>query len=660
MALIRRGGDREVTAKTVREKWDRGVKSTREQREQAAVNQMFLRNRHWVYWNKGQNRLEEMPRHPSRVRATVPRIGPDSRGILAKLLRRELVFDVPPSSPDDVAVRGSRIAEAALAQAHHEHDWEAVRSDHANCVWSDGVGGLCVEWDYTMGPKVATDDRGRQIGTGDVKLSTVSLNEMAFEPGTRNAEKSRWWIRGVAMPPAEVKETYGLAKEPNADARALDIVARHSISAESAEATPLTMVFTYYERPNNEHQGQVLTVVGDEIIDQSPWPFPFDDRLNVALAVVIPVHAAWYGHTPVTDAVPVQAAYNMSWSSIIEHMKLAGNARLWVPQGSVDDIEELSDTPGEAVEYVSINGMRPDYQSPPSMPDWWIRQPGMLEATMDDILGRHDVSRGEAPSGVESGIALSILSENDDTPTGALAKNIAEAWGRAASMALKLWETNVKDTRTSIVMYGGVPEPVRWTGGNLVGQTTARVPLDSVMPRSRAAQAAYALQLYDRKIIATPAELAKVADLPDQDDLLDGIDPDTARARRENHWLAVATPRTVMEFDDHGNHIKIHRDFVRSERYENLPPETQQMVLDHIEAHEIMAAQQAAMQTQAAMVNPVAASMPTGQTKPIPADDLQTAQALALAAGPPTGASMPAPPEAGPAPSPLPEGDMPT
>ena len=90
------------------------------------------------------------------------------------------------------------------------------------------------------------------------------------------------------------------------------------------------------------------------------------------------------------------------------------------------------------------------------------------------------------------------------------------------------------------------------------------------MPRSRAAQAAYAMQLYDRGIIKTPGELAKVADLPDQDDLLAGIDPDTARAQRENYWLAIGTPRTVDVIDDHQNHLKLHRDFMRSERYEYL------------------------------------------------------------------------------------------
>jgi hypothetical protein len=634
--------EKPLSASVIREKWDRSLRHSRFEREQAAVNGMFLRNRHWIYWNRSSGRLEELPREPSRVRATVPRVGPDSRRIIAKLMRRNLVFDVPPTSPDDAAMRAARIGESALVEAQRKQSWEDARHEHANCVWEAGVAGLCVEWDWRVGTPIGMDEQGRPIGTGDVKLSVVSIHEIGCEPGTRDLEHARWWIRGVALPPPEVKDLYGLPKEPKADARAIDTIWRVTDS-EQWTNVPLTMVLTYYERPTGMRQGVVATVVDGEVVDGGPWPFPFDDRLNISVAHVEKIHGKWYGHTPVSDAVGVQALYNASWSSIVEHMKLAGNARLWVPMGSVDDIEDLSDLPGEAVEYNPINGLSPEYKAPPTMPDWWIRQPAMLESAMDDILGVHDVSRGEAPTGVESGIALSILSENDDTPVGALARSLGECWGRACTMVLKLWEANVQETRDATVYSGGnIPEAVRWSGKDLMGQTTVVVPLDSVIPRSRAAQAAYAMQLYDRKIIQTPVELARVADLPDQDDLLSGIDPDTARAQRENYWLAIGSPRTIDIIDDHQNHLKIHRDFMRSERYENLPEEVQVLIRQHCQAHEMYAAQAAAEQVQAMGVSPLAAMLPTTGTKPLPTENL--GQAMAAGTMVPQSAMSPAGP----------------
>lgn len=622
-----------ITASKVRELWDKGVKSTRQEREQAAVNMMFLRNKQWVYWNRASGRLEEVPRSPERVRATVARVGPDSRRIIAKLMRRPLQFEVPPTSPDDAAIRGSRIGESALAEAHRKQRWEQTRIDHATSCWEGGVAGLMVEWDASVGTPIGVDEMGQRVYTGDAKVTALSIHEMACEPGTRDIETARYWVHGVALPPPDVQAMYDLDVEPQADARAVDLVHR-MVDGERSEMTPLTMVFTYYERPHSMSEGQVMTVVGNRIVRQSPWPFPFKDRLNVAVAVPEVLHARWFGHTPVSDAVQVQALYNASWSSIIEHMKLAGNARLYVPEGSVQNIEEWTDTPGEAVEYNPINGQRPQYEAPPVMPEWWIRQPGMLEKAMDDILSIHDVSRGSAPTGIESGIALSILSENDDTPVGTLARALGDCWARATSMVLKLYEVRVNESRTSTVQLGmGIPESVRWTGGDLLGQTEVEVPIDSVMPRSRAAQAAYAMQLYDRQIITTPAQLAKVADLPDQDDLVSGIDPDTARAQRENYWMTTGQARLVERTDDHANHINIHRDFVRSERYEYLPEESKTMLQQHMEAHVMFAAQQAAEQGQAAMFSPLAAMLPTVDTQPLNVSDPQTAAVLAQMAG---------------------------
>ncbi len=623
----------EMTPTKVREKWDKGVRGTRSEREQASVNSAFIRNKQWVYWNRGTGRLEELPRSPQRVRSSVPRIGPSTRRIMSKLTRREIVFDVPPKSPDDAAVRSSRIAEAALAEVHRRDDWETARVDHANCVWEAGVAGICVEWDHRVGDEVLTDEQGQTIRTGEVKLTVCSLHEIAFEPGVRDGERARYWIRGQALPPDEVQSMYGLPEAPKPDARAVDTIYRLAEQSEQGEQTPLVMVLTYYERPMNGSEGRVMTVIGEQVIEDAPWPFPFTDRLNIALATVDTVHGRWIGHTPVTDAVPVQAVYNASWSSIIEHLKLAGNARLWVPMGAVDDIEELTDTAGEAVEYNPINGREPEYKTPPSMPDWWIRQPGMLEDALDDILSVHDISRGEAPTGVESGIALSILSENDDTPVGSLAKSLGECWGRVATMVLRLWAQNVQETRKAIVMVGGgVPFMQEWTGGDLDEEAVAIVPLDAVMPRSRAAQAAYAMQLFDRGIITSARSLAKVADLPDQDDLIEGIDPDSARAQRENYWMSTGAARTVDVIDDHANHIGIHVDFVRSERYEQLDEATQLIVRQHVIAHEIYAAQQAAAQAQAAGFSPLAAMLPTEQTPVLPNENLAAAAAMQAAA----------------------------
>ena len=618
------------TAKMVRDAWDKGSRAIRQERQNAMLNQCFLLNQHWNFWNPASGRLEEVPRNPDRVRATVAKVGPDSARILAKLTSRPLVWEVPPKSPDDTAIQASRTSEAALAEVAREQGWEEIRFDHAHVAWTAGVGGIAVEWDDTVGTTIGVTPDGLEIKTGDVALTVVSIHEIVVEPGTRDARKARYWIQGIAMPCQEVKDIHGLDKLPPSDARAVDGVYRSGNGSGSMDV-PLTMVYTYYERPMAGKPGRVATVIDNTIVKQGPWPFPFTDRLNLAMCKVSPIHGKWVGHTPVTDAVPVQAAFNASWSSIIEHMKQAGNARMWVPYGTLEDLEDLSDLSGEAVFFNPINGQRPQFESPPSMPDWWVRQPDMLGSQMDNILGQKEVSRGGAPAGIESGIALSILAENDDTMIGRFGRNMADMWGDIASMVLKVYEARVTESRSAMVQMPNarVPEVVKWNGAMLNGHTSAYVPTDAIQPRNRSAQQAYAFQLYDRGIIKTPQELAKVADLPDSDDLLAGIDPDTARAQRENAHLSAGQPRTVDTIDDHQNHIFLHRNFVRSERYEQLDPQIQQLIRKHIAAHELYAAQQAAQAAMAAGISPIAAALPTEATTVVTPDGLAAGAALA-------------------------------
>jgi hypothetical protein len=154
------------------------------------------------------------------------------------------------------------------------------------------------------------------------------------------------------------------------------------------------------------------------------------------------------------------------------------------------------------------------------------------------------------------------------------------------------------------------------------------------------------MQLYDRGIIQTPGELAKVADLPDPDDLLEGIDPDTARAQRENYELSVGRARVVDTIDDQSNHIRIHRNFIRSARYESLDPQIQALVRMHLTAHEMYAAELAAAQVQAARVSPLAAAVPTEAPAVLPTDTLAQAAALQqMAPGMPPEAAAMLPPE---------------
>jgi hypothetical protein len=614
------------TAQEVHERWTKSKRSTQRFREQAALNRQFVRNnKQWVYYDDVTRRVVEWDADPSRMRVTMNRVGPDSRRVIAKLMRRTLAFEVPPTSPDDAAMRASRIAESVLATVHLQQAWETKRRDHLWTTWEGAVGALVLEWDSEAGEPVGMDEKGKPVATGDVCIKVASIHEIGTVPGTHDIEKARWWIHAQAVPPEEVKERYGLKKEPAADSHAVDDIT--SVERQDLVSTPMTMVLTHYERPGKWGKGGVTVVVGNDVVEEEEWPFPFDDHLNLYVAKAVPLHNTWLATTPVSDAILAQMAYNASWSNILEHQKLAGSAKLLYQAGSFDDVEEITDQPGIGMEYNNV-GAPPAYLTPPSMPDWWSRLPNELENQIGNTLNIADVSRGDSPPGIEAGVAIATLLEADDTPHGEFAVECGNTWARLASDVLKCYEAYVTETRQATIATPGtnIPAMVQWRGADLVGQTTVRVPADAVVPRNRAAMASLALQLFQFGIITEPKKVLGIAELPDQGALMAVIDPDTLRAERENHWMATGTPRLVDLIDVDENHLQIHKDFMRSDRFENLSPQFQRFFVDHIAAHEQSAAEKAAKQMVAAQAGGApAALMPTAESKPL--DPVLVAQA---------------------------------
>jgi hypothetical protein len=273
------------------------------------------------------------------------------------------------------------------------------------------------------------------------------------------------------------------------------------------------------------------------------------------------------------------------------------------------------------------------------MPNWVMESPQMLGAQLDDFLGLHEVSRGVAPSNVESGVGLSVLVEQDTTPLGALTKELVHGFERFACMVLETYASKVKDTRRAKLQQKGyTPEIVEWNGASLAGQTVAEIPMDAVMPRSRTALMAFAKELWDRKIIQDPQMFTKVADLPGQDDLLDAINSDTAKAQRENRDFSVGKPVVPRDFDDHAEHIKRHNDFRKTLRYEAMPEEWQGLCDQHLLAHERMAAEQAGSQVAKMNIHPALAGIPTaGAEAPISLDPSMGAPPPPGMPGAPTG-----------------------
>ena len=174
----------------------------------------------------------------------------------------------------------------------------------------------------------------------------------------------------------------------------------------------------------------------------------------------------------------------------------------------------------------------------------------LLEAELDDIFHTHQTTRGEAPGDRNSGLALSLLAEKDDTPLGPMAKDQSEGWGRIAEMSLLLYKQNSENNgimRKSIILTeAGVPHQIQWTGKDIDDRPIVIVPMDATMPRSKIATqsilTSLAQQFPNVFQSINPRQLSKMLGLPDPKQFLQSLDPDEAKAEWENGLLMQGVP----------------------------------------------------------------------------------------------------------------------
>lgn len=587
------------TRHPVRQKYDDALKPIKIELRNYWANRAFLEGHQWTYFSRVTDSIEPVLEDQDHSQPTINRLWPGSRTIIGKLLSRELTFEVPPNGADDRAIQGSKIGESILEAVRVEHLWEAMREKLAWATWLGGTAALCVDWDPDAGKPVALSEEGTSLPEGDTVEYALALPEFVVEGGVQNVRQARWWIRAQALPVGKVKEMYKLEKTPAADASyGLSSLQSHLMSgmAGVASGTPLTLVLSYYERPNADTpKGKVVTVIGDQAVDgPKDWPFPFKDKLNLFLAYETPVGDQWYGRTVMSVARPVQSAYNVAWGAIMDHLDNVSNVRMAVPQSAVDQMDQMTDRMGENITY--MDGLdKPSYIVPPQAPSDWWRIIDALSLQIDDILGVHDVSRGSAPANIESGYGLSVLAEQDSTPLGKMTKSAVAAFSELGSSVLQLYESEVKSAkRTSVVRIPGQPpQTASWTGKDLAGQTLAVVPIDAVAPRSQAAMQAFAEKALQMGLITTIQQFTRLAETPGARDMIDSVAPDVARARRENHAMALGRVSFPEEFDNHTDHIAEHNAFRKSAAYEQLKPEWKRIFALHVQAHETLAGQEA-------------------------------------------------------------------
>jgi hypothetical protein len=234
---------------------------------------------------------------------------------------------------------------------------------------------------------------------------------------------------------------------------------------------------------------------------------------------------------------------------------------------------------------------------------------------MDDIFGIHDVSKGQVPSGVSSGVALNILKDADDSRLGLIKIEMELGHATLGKMVLDIVKLFVKEPRIfrSISGEERESEVIDFMGTDLTWRNV-RVEMGAKQNRLAKQQSAIellqygGLELFDT--IEARRALFSAAGMKDASIVMSNVHE--RRAEFENAQLRRMEQPYITDYQNHEIHLKVLEDWMNSLEFDKEPDQVKRLALMHRMEHQQQLQMQMMQQLQMQAMATAAQTGPSG------------------------------------------------
>lgn len=622
----------------VREQQTKAKNARQSKVTQWAMNMAFVSGEHWaeltprVLGGQFGNKLF-VPKKPYYYdRKTVNRTRSFMRTELSKFTSKSPTANVVPASAEDEAVRSAYAAEQA---------WESIQdsqkyAEHfAVAAWWSivtGNGFIKTWWDNTcidpMNPEQPGMIRFGSVSPFNLFVPDLREQQIEDQPYLINAyKKSVEWVNTYYAQQLNGRTVEASSADDN------QLTDRMLNLTESGDKKDSVTLYEAWIKPGSckhlPNGGVVISVDDVCLLVSEGWPYahgeyPFTKFEHIPTAT-------FYAETPLTDLIPLQKEYNKIRTDISEAGRRMAKPQLLAQRGSIV-ASKITNEPGLVIEY------RPGFQPPTPMtlvplPQYYVEQQDRILADIEEITGQHDVSKGNAPSGVTAGTAINYLQESADQFLTPEYQSIERGTARIGSQTLQLFVQYVDlERKIRTVGADNTFDVTLITGASIKDSTGIRVEPGSSISHSKAANDAKVMDYFSVGIVDQPTA-ARMLELGGVQRFQDIMQTAEKKAQRENVKMKMLDPIQlvneatqqaqqiltnppvdpntqlpmdmtgitpeqlqqelppvvlVADFDVHEIHIETHNRFRMSQEYEALDPVIQDQFTKHVAMHQKM------------------------------------------------------------------------
>ena len=584
------------------------------------LNSAFYVGQQWLYWNYG--RLDRPNLAKYRETVVDNRIQPIVLSRAARKVKNRPTFSATPFTGKEEDVDAARITEKVM-----EFDWVYLdlqqKLFQAELFAEIVCAGLWkIYWDSTVGEKarVLVDASGqpvqlngrilkeedignsfeqglppgleiKEIAQGDVCIDVVSPFHFYPDPLATSMSELEWCIEEKVRSPEYVKQRYGVDLEPDTDVNAGPMEARLAPSLMFGGGTQYKGVrlYEFWRKPSSSYPGgQKVCWAQDQLLAEDNKPY---DPNPYVMFSGLKVPNRFWPTAMVSQLRPLNVDLNKLKSQVAENASRIGNPSiLRSRQANV----AYSGIPAEDVLYDStVSDAVPQFLKPPEMPRYVLEQEQKIVDAMTEISGQREVSNATVPTGVTAASAINLLQEADDTRIGPEIQDMEFALGQAGTKVAKLRAKYNSDER--LIRLAG--EDGNWDifafrGAMMGEEPTVECQAGSAMPRSKAAKQAAGLEvlglMFQYGMVPEQRDLRmffRDYEVGALDRLFGGLTATERQIQAENRAMTQGEAMPINAFDVDEDHIDGHEEYQRSDRFRQLPPEVQQLIETHVQAH---------------------------------------------------------------------------
>lgn len=564
---------------------------------------------------------------------------------VAQLSRTIPKMKVRPASQDDGDIGAAKVSSALLNSTWHDENMEVEWDDL--CAWAELTGTAFIKsiWDKDKGPiaftemvpkeKVESKDSNGDtkqveemlefdteeihVREGDIDSMVVSSYEM-FPDNNYASDLSKCFsiIHAKAYPVKDVEEIWGVRVE----GEKVDVMSMQQLQSgtgglgytaggfkgKSQTITDHVIVKEYYERSSKKYpNGRLIIVAGKKVLHLGELPFQIgsdgerDFPFSIARSIKKP--GQLWGVSVIERLIPVQRRYNAQRNRKAEYLNRVVIGQWLTPEGALSDDSELNDEPGNVIEYrVSAGGGKPEMVQMPNLPASFENEIATLLSEFTAISGVSELSRySQAPSGVKSGVALSIANEQDNTRISNTATNLALCIKKTGQQWLRLYRQFAQQPRVlKIAGSDSDVEVVHWNNSHLRSDDViienSSALAETPAQRKQMVFDMLASGLFNKEEASPVTDQVKrkifeLLEYGNWEQSMQEINRlQEQKAKRENMKLKVGELLIINDFDDDELHIEMHNRLRMSAEYEEIlaTPEGQDIdgiFLAHIEMH---------------------------------------------------------------------------